>query len=82
MNQEEMHNNIRCCCISPGEVATPILDQRPVRSKKTNAPDAKTRRSGDMVAYVVAARHGFASTKSSCPRPITEPFCRSPKTQT
>src|SRR4051795_2853580 len=29
-NQEECVNGIRSCCICPGEVATPILDKRPV----------------------------------------------------
>jgi NADP-dependent 3-hydroxy acid dehydrogenase YdfG len=30
LNQEECVNGIRSCCICPGEVATPILDKRPV----------------------------------------------------
>jgi NAD(P)-dependent dehydrogenase (short-subunit alcohol dehydrogenase family) len=30
LNQEECINGIRSCCICPGEVATPILDKRPV----------------------------------------------------
>lgn len=30
INQEECVNGIRSCCICPGEVATPILDKRPV----------------------------------------------------
>ena len=30
INQEECVNGIRSCCIGPGEVATPILDKRPV----------------------------------------------------
>ncbi len=30
INQEECTNGIRSCCICPGEVATPILDKRPV----------------------------------------------------
>lgn len=30
INQEECQNGIRSCCICPGEVATPILDKRPV----------------------------------------------------
>ena len=29
INQEEAANNIRCTVVMPGEVATPILDQRP-----------------------------------------------------
>lgn len=30
LNQEECGNGIRSCCICPGEVATPIIDKRPV----------------------------------------------------
>lgn len=30
LNQEECGHGIRSCCICPGEVATPILDRRPV----------------------------------------------------
>jgi hypothetical protein len=30
LNQEECGYGIRSCCICPGEVATPILDKRPV----------------------------------------------------
>lgn len=30
LNQEECQHGIRSCCICPGEVATPILDKRPV----------------------------------------------------
>jgi len=30
INQEECANGIRSCCLCPGEVATPILDKRPV----------------------------------------------------
>ena len=56
INQEEMHNNIRCCCISPGEVATPILDQRPVPIKEDErALMLKPDDLADMVSYVVAA---------------------------
>ena len=30
LNQEECRNGIRSCCICPGEIATPLLDLRPV----------------------------------------------------
>ena len=30
LNEEEFRHGIRACCIQPAEVATPILDQRPV----------------------------------------------------
>lgn len=45
INQEENENGIRSCCILPGEVATPILDGRPVpvtaeeRSKMLQSDD-------------------------------------------
>ena len=39
LNQEECRHGIRSCCICPGEVATPILDRRPV------PPSAEARRS-------------------------------------
>lgn len=56
INQEEMHNNIRCCCISPGEVATPILKQRPVPVKEEElALLLKPDDLAEMVTYVVAA---------------------------
>lgn len=56
INQEEMHNNIRCCCISPGEVATPILNQRPVPLGEDElALLLKPDDLADMVTYVVAA---------------------------
>jgi NADP-dependent 3-hydroxy acid dehydrogenase YdfG len=29
-NMDECHNGLRACCLSPGEVATPIMKQRPV----------------------------------------------------
>ena len=31
LNQEECVNGIRACCICPGEVATPIMERRPVK---------------------------------------------------
>tara|TARA_E500000318_G_scaffold40792_1_gene39025 strand:+ start:81 stop:830 length:750 start_codon:yes stop_codon:yes gene_type:complete len=56
INQEEMHNNIRCCCISPGEVATPILKQRPVPvTDEELSLMLKPDDLAEMVSYVVAA---------------------------
>lgn len=56
INQEEMHNNIRCCCISPGEVVTPILDQRPVPiNEDERALMLKPDDLADMVNYIVSA---------------------------
>ncbi|RYH06676.1 SDR family oxidoreductase [Tropicimonas sp. IMCC6043] len=37
INREEMQHNIRCCCICPAEVATPILEQRPVPVSEEDA---------------------------------------------
>jgi len=34
INAEEAANGIRACCICPGEVATPIMDRRPVPPNK------------------------------------------------
>lgn len=45
LNQEECVNGIRSCCLCPGEVATPILDNRPIpvsaeeRAKMLQAED-------------------------------------------
>lgn len=53
LNQEECQNGIRSCCICPGEIATPILDKRPVpvsaedRAKMLQAKDL-----ADTILYV------------------------------
>src|SRR5436305_12281108 len=36
LNQEECVSGIRSCCICPGEVATPILDKRPVSATEAD----------------------------------------------
>ena len=53
LNEEEHPNNIRSCVISPAEVATPILDKRPVpvppeeRARMLQPSDL-----GDVIRYV------------------------------
>lgn len=53
LNQEECRHGIRACAICPGEVATEILDRRPVpvteedRAKMLQAEDL-----GDLILYV------------------------------
>lgn len=54
VNQEECIHNIRCTALVPGEVATPILDKRPVpvtaedRAKMVQSEDI-----ADLVLYIV-----------------------------
>lgn len=56
INQEELDNNIRCCCISPGEVATPILQQRPVPLEQEELDRLlKPSDLAEIVTYVVSA---------------------------
>lgn len=53
LNMEECVNGIRSCAVCPGEVATPILDKRPVpvsaedRARMLQAEDV-----GDLIRYV------------------------------
>lgn len=53
INMEECMNGIRSCVICPGEVATPILDKRPVpvsadeRARMVQAEDC-----GDLIRYI------------------------------
>jgi NADP-dependent 3-hydroxy acid dehydrogenase YdfG len=53
INMEECVNGIRSSCVCPGEVATPILDRRPVpvskadREKMVQAEDC-----GDLIRYI------------------------------
>jgi NADP-dependent 3-hydroxy acid dehydrogenase YdfG len=56
INQEECVNGIRSCALLPGEVATPILDKRPVpitpaeRKRMAQSEDV-----GDLIRYVACA---------------------------
>jgi NADP-dependent 3-hydroxy acid dehydrogenase YdfG len=53
INMEECVNGIRSCAVLPGEVATPILDKRPVpvsaeeRARMVQAEDV-----GDLIRYI------------------------------
>ena len=51
INQEECGNGIRSCCICPGEVATPILDKRPV--PVSDADKAKMLQSDDLAETIL-----------------------------
>ena len=53
INMEECVNGIRSCVVCPGEVATPILDKRPVPvSKQERARMAQSEDVGDLIRYV------------------------------
>jgi NADP-dependent 3-hydroxy acid dehydrogenase YdfG len=53
INMEECVNGIRSCVICPGEVATPILDKRPIPvSKEERARMAQSEDVGDLIRYV------------------------------
>lgn len=53
INQEECVNGIRSCCICPGEVATPILDNRPVPvSDEQKAKMLQSEDLGETILYV------------------------------
>ena len=53
INMEECVNGIRSCAVLPGEVATPILDKRPVPvTKEERAKMAQSEDVGDLIRYV------------------------------
>lgn len=53
LNMEECVNGIRSCAVLPGEVATPILDKRPVPvTKAERARMAQSEDVGDLIRYV------------------------------
>ncbi len=53
INMEECVNGIRSCVVCPGEVATPILDKRPVLvSKEERARMAQSEDVGDLIRYI------------------------------
>ncbi|MCA0245439.1 MAG: SDR family oxidoreductase [Proteobacteria bacterium] len=53
INMEECVNNIRSCVVCPGEVATPILDKRPVPiTKAERARMAQSEDVGDLIRYI------------------------------
>ena len=54
-NMDECVNGLRACCLSPGEVATPILKLRPVVPSEAGAgEDAAARRFGRTIAFVAS----------------------------
>jgi NADP-dependent 3-hydroxy acid dehydrogenase YdfG len=53
INREEFANGIRSCCICPGEVATPILEKRPV--PVTAQERGRMLQAGDLAAAVLYA---------------------------
>ena len=53
VNQQECVNGIRCTAVLPGEVATPILEKRPVPvSAEDRAKMAQSEDLGDLIRYV------------------------------
>lgn len=53
INQEECVNGIRSCVVLPGEVATPILDKRPIPvTREERARMAQSEDVGDLIRYV------------------------------
>ncbi|MCW5746803.1 MAG: SDR family oxidoreductase [Alphaproteobacteria bacterium] len=53
LNMEECINGIRSCVVCPGEVATPILDKRPVPvSKEDRAKMVQSEDCGDLIRYI------------------------------
>ncbi|MDP1837866.1 MAG: SDR family oxidoreductase [Reyranella sp.] len=53
LNMEECVNGIRSCAVLPGEVATPILDKRPVPvTKAERAKMAQSEDVGDLIRYI------------------------------
>lgn len=53
LNMEECVNGIRSCAVLPGEVATPILDKRPVPvTKAERARMAQSEDVGDLIRYI------------------------------
>ncbi len=59
INQQECLNGIRSCCLCPAEVATPILDKRPVPVSAEQR--ARMIQPEDMAAIVLFAAHMPAS---------------------
>jgi NADP-dependent 3-hydroxy acid dehydrogenase YdfG len=53
INMEECVNGIRSCVVCPGEVATPILDKRPIPiTKEERVRMAQSEDVGDLIRYV------------------------------
>jgi len=55
INMEECVNGIRSCAVCPGEVATPILDKRPVPvSAEDRAKMVQPEDCGDLIRYIAS----------------------------
>jgi len=55
INMEECVNGIRSCVVCPGEVATPILDKRPIPvTKEERARMAQSEDVGDLIRYIAS----------------------------
>lgn len=55
INMEECVNGIRSCVVCPGEVATPILDKRPIPvTKEECARMAQSEDVGDLIRYIAS----------------------------
>ena len=53
LNMEECVNGIRSCVVCPGEVATPILDKRPIPvTKEERARMVQSEDCGDLIRYI------------------------------
>ena len=53
INMEECTNGIRSCAVCPGEVATPILDKRPIPiTPEERARMAQSEDVGDLIRYI------------------------------
>jgi NADP-dependent 3-hydroxy acid dehydrogenase YdfG len=54
-NMDECVNGLRACCLMPGEVATPILELRPVvPSKEERAKMLQSEDLGRTIAFIAA----------------------------
>ncbi|MBC7637502.1 MAG: SDR family NAD(P)-dependent oxidoreductase, partial [Acetobacteraceae bacterium] len=69
INMEECVNGIRCTALLPGEVATPILDKRPVPvSAEDRAKMVQSEDVGDLIRYIACLpRHVVINEVMICP---------------
>lgn len=69
INMQECINGIRCSAVLPGEVATPILDKRPVPiTPEERAKMAQSEDLGDLIRYIACLpRHVVINEVMMCP---------------
>jgi NADP-dependent 3-hydroxy acid dehydrogenase YdfG len=69
INMEECVNGIRCSVVLPGEVATPILENRPVKlSAEELARMAQSEDVGDLIRYIaLLPKHVVINEVMICP---------------